>query len=184
MFKETAFRYYHRNIQYRGFVLYFPLYLPSVFPRCSKQRKAFICVMLGTWFLIAAHLCMTQICCDVSPLRKPTEHQGFTFTTTQDHRGTVNKTERFHYSGQCRMPCSWVTTTFPRNYQQRVRSVTSNRWHPWTRQNIEATLHTVCYFIARVSLKEQNAPSMFGESGVSDTDTPSVFTPVKPNSTA
>jgi len=45
-------------------------------------------------------------------------------------------------------------------------------------------LHTVCYFIARVSLKGQNAPSMFGEFGVSNTDTASVFTPVKPNSTA
>lgn len=45
-------------------------------------------------------------------------------------------------------------------------------------------MHTVCYFIAWVSLKEQNAPSMFGEFGASDSDTPSVFTPVKPNSTA
>lgn len=44
-------------------------------------------------------------------------------------------------------------------------------------------MQTVCYFIAQISLKEQNAPSIFGEFGVSDTDTPSVFTPVKPNST-
>lgn len=53
-----------------------------------------------------------------------------------------------------------------------------------TRKYWRPLLHTVCYFIAWVSLKEQNAPSMFGEFGASDSDTPSVFTPVKPNSTA
>lgn len=46
-----------------------------------------------------------------------------------------------------------------------------------------SVLQTVCYFIAQISLKEQNAPSMFEEFGVSDTDSLSVFTPVKPNST-
>lgn len=42
---------------------------------------------------------------------------------------------------------------------------------------------TVCYFIAQISFKEQNAPSMFGEFRVLDTGTPSMFAPVKPNST-
>lgn len=44
-------------------------------------------------------------------------------------------------------------------------------------------MQTAGYFIAQISLKEQKAPSMFGGFGVSDTDRPSVFTPVKPNST-
>ena len=44
-------------------------------------------------------------------------------------------------------------------------------------------MQTVRYFIAQISFKEQNAPLMFGEFGVSDTDTPSVFAPIKPNST-
>lgn len=52
-----------------------------------------------------------------------------------------------------------------------------------TTEYYRSVLQTVCYFIAQISLKEQNAPSMFGEFGVSGTDTPSVFTPVKPNST-
>lgn len=44
-------------------------------------------------------------------------------------------------------------------------------------------MQTVCYFIAQISFKEQNAPSMFGEFRVLDTGTPSMFAPVKPNST-
>lgn len=52
-----------------------------------------------------------------------------------------------------------------------------------TTEYSRSVLQTVCYFIAQISLEEQNAPSMFGESGVSDTDSLSVFTPVKPNST-
>ena len=52
-----------------------------------------------------------------------------------------------------------------------------------TTEYYRPVLQTVCYFIAQISFKEQNAPSMFGEFRVLDTGTSSVFAPVKPNST-
>lgn len=48
---------------------------------------------------------------------------------------------------------------------------------------LQASFSDSLLFIAQISFKEQNAPSVFGEFRVLDTSTSSVFAPVKPNST-